>query len=220
MSPRNKVVFYYLSGLIFFEAVVLTYVFSLDRLGQMSLINSFHSSEADFSFKIITSGAEITIPILFLGYLIWKKSDLLKSYVISYIFSTLIVQFLKLVVFKDALRPLAYFKGQAYSWHMVQNLMISEYNSMPSGHTSAAWFMCFWISLLAQKPILTVLITFYAMLVAYSRVYLFQHFPIDTAVGAVIGTGVSLLVYYLNVSKSDIKWFHIVSVTLIYAGFF
>ncbi len=205
MSPRNKVVFYYLSGLIFFEAVVLTYIFSLDRLGQMSLINSFHSSEADFLFKIITSGAEITIPILFLGYLIWKKSDLLKSYVISYIFSTLIVQFLKLVVFKDALRPLAYFKGQAYSWHMVQNLMISEYNSMPSGHTSAAWFMCFWISLLAQKPILTILITFYAMLVAYSRVYLFQHFPIDTAVGAVIGTGVSLLVYYLNVSKSDIK---------------
>ena len=205
MSPRNKVVIYYLSGLIFFEAVVLTYIFSLDRLGQMSLINSFHSSEADFSFKIITSGAEITIPILFLGYLIWKKSDLLKSYVISYIFSTLIVQFLKLVVFRDALRPLAYFKGQAYSWHMVQNLMISEYNSMPSGHTSAAWFMCFWISLLAQKPILTILITFYAMLVAYSRVYLFQHFPIDTAVGAVIGTGVSLLVYYLNVSKSDIK---------------
>ena len=148
MSPRNKVVFYYLSGLIFFEAVVLTYIFSLDRLGQMSLINSSHSSWADLFFKIITSGAEITIPILFLGYLIWKKSDLLKPYVISYIFSTLIVQFLKLIVFKDALRPLAYFKGQAHSWHMVQNLLISEYNSMPSGHTSAAWFMCFWISLL------------------------------------------------------------------------
>ena len=205
MSPRNKVVFYYLSGLIFFEAVVLTYVFSLDRLGQMSLINSFHSSEADFSFKIITSGAEITIPILFLGYLIWKKSDLLKSYVISYIFSTLIVQFLKLVVFKDALRPLAYFKGQGHAWHLVQSLMINEYNSMPSGHTSAAWFMCFWISLVAQKPILTVLIIFYAMLVAYSRVYLFQHFPVDTAVGAMIGTGVSLLVYFVNVSKSDLK---------------
>lgn len=205
MNPRNKVVFYYLSGLIFFEAVVLTYIFSLDRLGQMSLINSFHSSEADFLFKIITSGAEITIPILFFGYLIWKKSDLLKSYVISYIFSTLIVQFLKLIVFNNALRPLAYFKGQAYSWHLVQNLMISEYNSMPSGHTSAAWFMCFWISLLANKPLITLLMVFYAILVAYSRVYLFQHFPVDTAVGAMIGTGVSLLVYYLNVSKSDLQ---------------
>lgn len=205
MNPRNKVVFYYLSGLIFFEVVVLTYVFSLDRLGQMSLINSFHSSEADFLFKIITLGAEITIPILFLGYLIWKKSDLLKSYVISYIFSTLIVQFLKLIVFNNALRPLAYFKGQAYSWHLVQNLMISEYNSMPSGHTSAAWFMCFWISLLANKPLITLLMVFYAILVAYSRVYLFQHFPVDTAVGAMIGTGVSLLVYYLNVSKSDLQ---------------
>jgi membrane-associated phospholipid phosphatase len=205
MSPRNKVVFYYLSGLIFFEAVVLTYIFSLDRLGQMSLINSSHSSWADLFFKIITSGAEITIPILFLGYLIWKKSDLLKPYVISYIFSTVLVQFLKLVVFKEALRPLAYFKGQAYSWHLVQNLLIHEYNSMPSGHTSAAWFMCFWISLAAKKPWITLLMVFYAMLVAYSRVYLFQHFPVDTAVGAMIGTGVSLLVYHFNVSKSELR---------------
>jgi membrane-associated phospholipid phosphatase len=205
MSPSNKVFIYYLSGLIFFEAVVSAYIFSLDRLDQMSLINSFHSSWADLFFKIITSGAEITIPILFLGYLIWKKSDLLKPYVISYIFSTLLIQFLKLIVFKDALRPLAYFKGQAYSWHLVQNLLLSEYNIMPSGHTSAAWFMCFWISLAAKKPWITLLIVFYAMLVAYSRVYLFQHFPVDTAVGAMIGTGVSLFVYYLNVSKSDLQ---------------
>jgi membrane-associated phospholipid phosphatase len=205
MSPRNKVVIYYLSGLIFFEAVVLTYIFLLDRMGQMSLINSFHSLWADLFFKIITSGAEITIPILFLGYLIWKKSDLLKPYLISYIFSTVLVQFLKLVVFKDALRPLSYFKGQAHAWHLVQNLLIHEYNSMPSGHTSAAWFMCFWISLAANKPWITLLMVFYAILVAYSRVYLFQHFPVDTAAGAMIGTGVSLLVYYLNVSKSDLK---------------
>ena len=205
MSPSNKVVIYYLSGLIIFEVVVLTYVFLFDRLDQMSLINSFNSSGADFLFKIISSGAEITIPILLLGYLIWKKSNFLKSYVISYIFSTVIVQFLKLVVFKDALRPLAYFKGQGHAWHLVQNLLINEDNSMPSGHTSAAWFVCFWISLVAQKPFLTVLIIFYAMLVAYSRVYLFQHFPVDTAVGAMIGTGVSLLVYYFNVSKSDLK---------------
>ena len=205
MSPRNKVVIYYLSGLIFFEAVVLTYIFSLDRMGQMSLINSFHSSEADFLFKIITSGAEITIPILFLGYLIWKKSDLLKSYVISYIFSTVIIQFLKLIVFKDALRPLSYFKGQAHAWHLVQNLLINEYNSLPSGHTSAAWFMCFWISLAAKKPWISLLMVFYAILVAYSRVYLFQHFPVDTAVGAMIGTGVSLLVYCLNISKSELQ---------------
>ena len=205
MSRMNKVVVYYVSGLIFFEAVVLTYVYSLDRLDQMSLINSFHSPGADLFFKIVTSGAEITIPILVLGYLIWKKNAWLKSYVTSYILSTLIVQFLKFIVFKEALRPLAYFKGEAHSWHLLQNLLISEYNSMPSGHTSAAWFMCFWISLLANKPLFTLLLVFYAMLVAYSRVYLFQHFPVDTAVGAMIGTGVSLLVYYLNVSKSDLQ---------------
>jgi len=204
MSTRNKVVVYYTAGLIFFEAIVLTYVFSLGRIDQMSLINAFHSPWADNFFKIITSGAEITIPILFLGYLIWKKNNWWKSYVLSYIFSTLLVQFLKLVVFKEALRPLAYFKGQAHTWHLVQNLLISEYNSMPSGHTSAAWLMCFWISLAANQRWVTLAMVFYAILVAYSRVYLFQHFPVDTAVGAVVGTGVSLFVYYLQVSKSDL----------------
>ena len=59
--------------------------------------------------------------------------------------------------------------------------------------------------MVANKPFFTALIVFYAILVAYSRVYLFQHFPVDTAVGALIGTGVSLLVYYLNVSKSDLQ---------------
>jgi membrane-associated phospholipid phosphatase len=76
---------------------------------------------------------------------------------------------------------------------------------MPSGHTSAAWFMCFWISLAAKKPWISLLMVFYAILVAYSRVYLFQHFPVDTAVGATIGTGVSLLVYCLNISKSELQ---------------
>jgi membrane-associated phospholipid phosphatase len=74
---------------------------------------------------------------------------------------------------------------------------------MPSGHTSAAWFMCFWISLAAKKPFIAFILVFYAILVAYSRVYLFQHFPVDTAVGAFIGTGVSLLVFYWNVSKTE-----------------
>jgi membrane-associated phospholipid phosphatase len=205
MNPTKKVIIYYLAGLFFFEALVLIYVFSFDRQDQMQYINSFHSPLGDIFFKIVSSGVEIIIPILFLGYLIWKKKAWIKSYIISYVFSTLIVQFLKLVVFKEAMRPLAYFKGQIQSWHIVQNLLISEYNSMPSGHTSVAWFMCFWMSVGFNSRPITLFLILYAMLVAYSRVYLFQHFPIDTAVGAFIGTGISFLVYYFKLSKSDLN---------------
>jgi len=41
--------------------------------------------------------------------------------------------------------------------------------------------------------------------VAYSRVYLFQHFPVDTLVGAFIGTGSSYLFYAINYAKSSSK---------------
>lgn len=196
MIPFKRAIAYYSLGLVVFEAVVLTYVFLFDRLGQMQLINSFNSPLADLFFKIISSGAEIAIPVSFLGYLVWKKKAFVKPYVISYIMSTMIIQFLKLLVFKDALRPLAYFKGQSRSWHIVQDLLISEYNSMPSGHTSAAWLMCFWMSVVFESRMFTLLLILYASLVGYSRVYLFQHFPIDTALGAFVGTGISFLVYF------------------------
>ncbi|MFM6915141.1 MAG: phosphatase PAP2 family protein, partial [Aquirufa sp.] len=41
--------------------------------------------------------------------------------------------------------------------------------------------------------------------VAYSRVYLFQHFPVDTLVGAAIGVGSSALFYSIYDAKSHTK---------------
>jgi membrane-associated phospholipid phosphatase len=41
--------------------------------------------------------------------------------------------------------------------------------------------------------------------VAYSRVYLFQHFPVDTLVGAAIGVGSSALFYSIQYAKSSSK---------------
>jgi membrane-associated phospholipid phosphatase len=79
--------------------------------------------------------------------------------------------------------------------------MISEYNSMPSGHTGAAFFMFFWVAVLLQRFHWGLFAGLIAVGVAYSRVYLFQHFPVDTLVGAAIGVGASALFYYLNYAK-------------------
>jgi membrane-associated phospholipid phosphatase len=119
--------------------------------------------------------------------------------------STGLIQFLKHFVFSGSLRPLAYFAHSGIKWHIVSGLMISEYNSMPSGHTGAAFFMFFWVAVLLKRFHWGFIAGILAVGVAYSRVYLFQHFPVDTLVGAFLGTSSSYLFYYINYAKSSSK---------------
>lgn len=78
---------------------------------------------------------------------------------------------------------------------------VLRHNSFPSGHTntafSAATFLVFlyggwfWI---AYIP---------ALLVAYSRIYLGAHFPLDTAGGALIGTLIVYIIMVLTIRKKQ-----------------
>jgi len=201
-SPAIKA---FLGIFIFYEVAGWLFVSTFERLDQLLLINGSHSEFADIAFQALTSIAEVVLPILFLIYLFRFKKEYALPYVYSYALSTGFIQFLKHWVFTDALRPLAYFASSGLKWHMIPGLLISEFNSMPSGHTGAAFFMFFWVAVLLQRFHWGLIAGFLAVGVAYSRVYLFQHFPIDTLVGAFIGVGASALFYYLNYAKSPSK---------------
>ena len=201
-SPAIKA---FLGIFIFYEVAGWLFVSTFERLDQLLLINGSHSDFADIAFQALTSIAEVVLPILFLIYLFRFKKEYALPYVYSYALSTGLIQFLKHWVFTDALRPLAYFASSGLKWHMIPGLLISEFNSMPSGHTGAAFFMFFWVAVLLRRWHWGLIAGFLAVGVAYSRVYLFQHFPIDTLVGAFIGVGASALFYYLNYAKSSSK---------------
>jgi membrane-associated phospholipid phosphatase len=65
--------------------------------------------------------------------------------------------------------------------------------------------MFFWVAVLLRRWFWGALAGLIAVGVAYSRVYLFQHFPVDTLVGAVIGVGSSALFYSIHYAKSSSK---------------
>jgi membrane-associated phospholipid phosphatase len=193
-------------GIFFiFEVIGWLGVSSFTRLDQLQLINGNHSAAADLVFQALTSIAEVVLPILFLIYLFRFRKEYALPYVYSYAFSTALIQVLKHFVFADSLRPLAYFASSGVKWHIIPGLLISEYNSMPSGHTGAAFFMFFWIAVLLRHFSWGLVAGLLAVGVAYSRVYLFQHFPVDTLVGAAIGTVSSYLFYTLIYAKSPSK---------------
>ncbi len=201
-SPAVKA---FLGIFIFYEVVGWLFVSAYERLDQLQWINGNNSPLADLAFQALTSIAEVVLPILLLLYLLRFQRAYALSYVYSYALSTGLIQGLKHFVFTDSLRPLAYFASSGVKWHIIPGLLISEFNSMPSGHTGAAFFMFFWVAVLLRRWFWGALAGLIAVGVAYSRVYLFQHFPVDTLVGAAIGVGSSALFYSILYAKSPSK---------------
>ena len=195
----------FLGIFIFYEVVGWLFVSAYERLDQLQLINGNNSPLADLAFQALTSIAEVILPIVLLLYLLRFQKAYALSYVYSYALSTALIQGLKHFVFTDSLRPLAYFASSGVKWHIIPGLLISEFNSMPSGHTGAAFFMFFWVAVLLRRWFWGALAGVIAVGVAYSRVYLFQHFPVDTLVGAAIGVGSSALFFSIVYAKSPSK---------------
>ena len=67
--------------------------------------------------------------------------------------------------------------------------------SFPSGHTFDAFAAAFTLFLNHKKEGITALIV--AALIAFSRMYLFVHFPTDILGGMVFGIGVAVLTYFI-----------------------
>jgi membrane-associated phospholipid phosphatase len=167
-------------------------------------INQYHSSFFDVFFKYITNmGDGIFIPVylLILAMIRFRYAVLL---IIVFLLSGLVVQVLKRSFFMDIVRPTEFFKDIA-NLYLVPGVKQHCCRSFPSGHTATAFssMVCFVIAL---KPnYAKVLCLVLACLIAFSRVYLSQHFLIDIFAGSLIGTLVAIYSgYFLN--KVSNQW--------------
>jgi len=79
--------------------------------------------------------------------------------------------------------------------------MLHSSNSFPSGHTTSAFALATVLVLIFRKQKIAIPCLIGATLVAYSRIYLAQHFLQDTIAGALIGTLFGMLSYYVVKQK-------------------
>ena len=79
--------------------------------------------------------------------------------------------------------------------YFVPNVDVHSFFSFPSGHTATIFCLAFLLSLLIRKRIASFVFLLIALLVAYSRIYLLQHFLVDVAGGAVIAVVVTYLLW-------------------------
>jgi len=167
-------------------------------------VNRWHSPARDVFFKYATHlGDGLVCLAIGLGALLVKFRYAVQI-LASYGLSSLLAQLLKRVVFADTPRPAAFFKD--YPLQFVDGVDILYANSFPSGHSTSAFALCLSLACIGRKPGFDLVFFGLAALAAFSRVYLAQHFLVDTLAGACLGTGVAWLVAGYLARQSGQAW--------------
>jgi membrane-associated phospholipid phosphatase len=125
------------------------------------------------------------------------------SATISFLSATLFSSFLKYCFFDDVNRPFYIYQWiEPHDIKYVEGVQLNIHNSFPSGHATQAFaiFMC--LAFAAKKNVVKLLLLCLALLTAFSRVYLSQHWLVDITAGSSIGMVFALIVEYLIISKN------------------
>jgi membrane-associated phospholipid phosphatase len=175
--------------------VLAVVVLSTDKMALHHLMHPHNSPLADAFFGLITHVADGFVPTAIALVLLFQRK--LRSFLMlgsSCVASALITQFLKQVVFATSDRPFM-FKDKLGDLHWVEGLELHHHFSFPSGHATAAFSMCCALSVILARSSGGFILAILAFLLAYSRVYLSQHFTEDILAGAAIGTLTAYAVY-------------------------
>jgi membrane-associated phospholipid phosphatase len=161
----------------------------------MFWINEHHSKALDVLFKYATLLGEDTIFLgLFLCFAFMHYvQESKKSFEMKFLLAAWLVKVIVSVSLKNIFnlpRPMEVYQHLGREIHLVEGITIHHWQSFPSGHTMTAFaFACF-IAIVFKQPKWGILMLFIAILVGFSRMYLFQHFPRDVFAGSIFGVGI------------------------------
>jgi membrane-associated phospholipid phosphatase len=166
--------------------IVLPFLVILPK-GNIHLhINNLHSFISDLFFKNITnlgSGLVVVFVSIFFLFISFRQTFIIS---ISGIVCGLIVQLLKQIIFSETVRPFKFFEGTS-NLHLIDGVTMLSYNSFPSGHSATIFALCLCLASFSKFDFWKIFLFCCALLVAFSRVYLSQHFLTDTYAGSIIG---------------------------------
>jgi membrane-associated phospholipid phosphatase len=187
---ENRIFF---TGYILFLAISLFFLLIYAKVPGFFLLNGYHSGPLDMFFLIYTNVGDGLFSIGIFLFLLWlRKPSPGWEIVFAFLLSGLAVQILKNAFPMPRPRTLI---GDEHYNYFIKEVTHVGYASFPSGHTATAFGTAALLSIFTKKKTYTLLFLTAALLVAYSRIYLGQHFLQDVFAGALIGVPSALVVY-------------------------
>lgn len=166
-------------------AALAVAVLATEQLNLHKAMHPVHSPLLDLFFTYITHLGDGLVPTAAaLVLLLFRDVRSFLMMGVSCAASAIIVQALKHIFAYD--RPFM-FKERLGDMHWVGGIDMHHHLSFPSGHSTAAFSMCYALAVLCRTRSAGMLLALLAVVIAYSRVYLSQHFTEDILAGAAIG---------------------------------
>lgn len=159
----------------------------------------------DHFFSLITHLGDGFFALLIAIVFLFKSIRISLYILFSYASAGLVSYILKHWIYYEVYRP--HFVFQYYvreQLKLVDSVDILAKHSFPSGHALSAFALFFCLIFTTKKHFLKTIYFILAVLAAYSRVYLSQHWLVDVFVGSIIGVSFSILLYILFYSTN--KW--------------
>lgn len=202
MHQRSLLIFVLVVLVVALPALVA--VWQVDRFSLHLALNGYHTPELDLVFSYLTDLASGWVPVIVSCCLLLKSWRAFLMVGLSSMVGALLVQALKHAAFPTQARPLVFLHAMP-GLPLVEGVELHRYLSFPSGHSTAAFAMCLGLAVVIGRPRAAAALAITAWLLAYSRVYLSQHFMVDILAGALLGSMAGMLVYYFLYKG---KWAH------------
>lgn len=172
------------------------------------MINSWHSSLADPVFIVFTDLGNGLTTLIICFILLFISYGRALIFLILTNLAGLFAQIVKRLV--DSPRPFIYFSHHSPLLHFVQGVQIFKDHSFPSGHTTTAFSMAVLLALFTENKKYSFNYLLLALGVAWSRIYLGEHFFADVVAGSILGTFTSLTGFFLinKTNLQDGQWYH------------
>ena len=164
-------------------------------------INRFHYPALDVFFKYATYLGDG----LFAAFIVLLAGIYRLRYGLIALLSTavsgILTQLLKRMVFADSFRPAIVFKDLP-DLYLVPGIDMHSHFSFPSGHATTAFATFMVLAFMSRSVWLQWICFLGAILVAFSRVYISQHFFEDIYAGSIVGASITLVVIYFLGERS------------------
>lgn len=194
----NKIIksnYYFFSFFLIYLIILGSLISAFPKGGLELWINDNNSPFLDFFFKYYTFvGDGIFYAIVCVALFFYKKIYALLG-LICFAVTGLSAQLFKKIIFKGVPRPKAFFNDD--SLHFVDGVNIALHNSFPSGHTTTAFSMFCLLALLFTNKKWAFPLLFLAVLAGFSRVYLMLHFFEDVFFGSILGTVLTVIIFWV-----------------------
>ncbi len=203
IKDSSSIVLPFAVGLFIYSLLGLIIFIWLGKEETHQFLNSYHTAYLDISFKYLTHLGHGFVPVITFLLLILVRYSWALGLGASSLLMGVIVQTLKRSVFAGDHRPAMFF--QEGGLPTINGIDLMLHHSFPSGHAATALCVCLMLAFFAKQKWVTYLLIVLALLTAFSRVYISQHFIQDTIAGGWIGFIAAYLGYLFIVHYTEIN---------------